>query len=166
MPMPASRMTVLSSRHCGRCSKPYPSHKHPPGRHHRKTAVCLRARSAGAIIAVGCIDLYPSAATRIRHIRPSILAVGVCSSDERRGLEFDLKTIEALAPDQASLSSASKLTKQSNWPRLEKNEQLALIWGECQGSGSNPIASSSTPVTTATNAPVRRESSPASTHWR
>jgi len=53
-------------------------------------------------------------------------------------LEFDLKTIEALAPDQASLSAASKLTKQSNWPRLEKNEELALIWGECQGSGSNP----------------------------
>jgi len=53
-------------------------------------------------------------------------------------LEFDLKTIEALAPDQASLSAASKLTRQSNWPRLEKNEELALIWGECQGSGSNP----------------------------
>lgn len=53
-------------------------------------------------------------------------------------MEFDLKTIEALAPDQASLSAASKLTKQSNWPRLEKNEELALIWGECQGSGSNP----------------------------
>lgn len=53
-------------------------------------------------------------------------------------MEFDLKTIEALAPDQASLSAASKLTKQSNWPRLEKSEQLALIWGECQGSGSNP----------------------------
>ncbi|MBB6408480.1 SWIM zinc finger family protein [Mesorhizobium sangaii] len=49
-----------------------------------------------------------------------------------------MKTIEALAPDQASLSAASKLTKQSNWPRLEKNQQLALIWGECQGSGSNP----------------------------
>ncbi|MER9594777.1 SWIM zinc finger family protein [Mesorhizobium sp. M0244] len=53
-------------------------------------------------------------------------------------MEFDLKTIEALAPDQASLSAASKLTKRSNWPRLEKHEQQALIWGECQGSGSNP----------------------------
>nr|WP_240992534.1 SWIM zinc finger family protein [Mesorhizobium ciceri] len=53
-------------------------------------------------------------------------------------MEFDLKTIEALAPDQASLSAASKLTKRSSWPRLEKNEQQALIWGECQGSGSNP----------------------------
>jgi uncharacterized Zn finger protein len=53
-------------------------------------------------------------------------------------LEFDLKTIEAIAPDQASLSAASKLTKRSNWPRLEKNDQQALIWGECQGSGSNP----------------------------
>ncbi|MER8392385.1 SWIM zinc finger family protein [Mesorhizobium sp. M1340] len=53
-------------------------------------------------------------------------------------MEFDLKTIEALAPDQASLSAASKLTKRTNWPRLEKHEQQALIWGECQGSGSNP----------------------------
>ncbi|TGW04611.1 SWIM zinc finger family protein, partial [Mesorhizobium sp. M2D.F.Ca.ET.145.01.1.1] len=53
-------------------------------------------------------------------------------------MEFDLKTIEALAPDQASLSAASKLTKRSNWPRLEKNEALTLMWGECQGSGSNP----------------------------
>lgn len=53
-------------------------------------------------------------------------------------MEFDLKTIEALAPDQASLGAASKLTKRSSWPRLEKNEQQALIWGECQGSGSNP----------------------------
>ena len=53
-------------------------------------------------------------------------------------MEFDLKTIEAIAPDQASLSAASKLTKRSNWPRLEKNDQQALIRGECQGSGSNP----------------------------
>ena len=53
-------------------------------------------------------------------------------------MQLDLKTIEALAPDQASLSAASKLTKRSNWPRLETNEQLGLIWGECQGSGSNP----------------------------
>ncbi|TIU37259.1 MAG: SWIM zinc finger family protein, partial [Mesorhizobium sp.] len=53
-------------------------------------------------------------------------------------MEFDLKTIEALAPDQASLSAASRLTRQSNWPRLEKSDQLGLLWGECQGSGSNP----------------------------
>ncbi|MEZ2332040.1 SWIM zinc finger domain-containing protein [Mesorhizobium sp. RCC_202] len=49
-----------------------------------------------------------------------------------------MKTIEALAPDQASLGAAAKLTKRSNWPRLETNEQLGLLWGECQGSGSNP----------------------------
>lgn len=51
-------------------------------------------------------------------------------------LAFDLKTIEALAPDQASLGAASKLTKRSNWVRLECHE--GLMWGECQGSGSNP----------------------------
>ncbi|MDG4900248.1 SWIM zinc finger family protein [Mesorhizobium sp. WSM4962] len=53
-------------------------------------------------------------------------------------MQLDLKTIEALAPDQASLGAAAKLTKRSNWPRLETNEQVGLIWGECQGSGSNP----------------------------
>ncbi|RWF74013.1 SWIM zinc finger family protein, partial [Mesorhizobium sp.] len=53
-------------------------------------------------------------------------------------MQLDLKTIEALAPDQASLGAAAKLTKRSNWPRLETNEQLGLIWGECQGSGANP----------------------------
>ncbi len=51
-------------------------------------------------------------------------------------MAFDLKTIEALAPDQASLSSASKLTKRSKWIRLEA--QGSLLWGECQGSGANP----------------------------
>jgi len=56
----------------------------------------------------------------------------------RGGLQLDLKTIEALAPDQASLGAAAKLAKGSNWPRLEANEALGLVWGECQGSGSNP----------------------------
>lgn len=51
-------------------------------------------------------------------------------------MAFDLKTIEALAPDQASLGAASKLTKLSNWVRLESQE--GLLWGECQGSGANP----------------------------
>ena len=51
-------------------------------------------------------------------------------------MAFDLKTIEALAPDQASLSSASKLTRRASWVRLEKRD--ALLWGECQGSGANP----------------------------
>ena len=51
-------------------------------------------------------------------------------------MTFDLKTIEALAPDQASLNSASKLTRKSNWVRLESHG--GLLWGECQGSGANP----------------------------
>lgn len=53
-------------------------------------------------------------------------------------MAFDLKSIEALAPDQASLNAASKLTRRSNWARLERNEAQALLWGECQGSGANP----------------------------
>lgn len=49
---------------------------------------------------------------------------------------FDLKIIEALAPDQSSLSAASKLTKRTNWVRLD--EMGELLWSECQGSGANP----------------------------
>jgi len=51
-------------------------------------------------------------------------------------LAIDLKAIEALAPDQASLSAASKLAKRSHWIRLERSS--SLMWGECQGSGANP----------------------------
>jgi hypothetical protein len=40
--------------------------------------------------------------------------------------------------DQASLSAASRLIKESNWHRLEKNDPLALMGGECQVPGSNP----------------------------
>src|SRR3954447_10209685 len=53
-----------------------------------------------------------------------------------QGLAFDIKTIEALAPDQASLSAASKLTKKAAWVRLESRE--TLLWAECQGSASTP----------------------------
>lgn len=51
-------------------------------------------------------------------------------------MAFDLKTVEALAPDQASLNAASKLTKRAKWTLLEQDK--GLIWGECQGSGANP----------------------------
>ncbi len=53
-------------------------------------------------------------------------------------MAFDLKTIEALAPDQASLNAASKLTGLKHWARLERNDSGTLHWGECQGSGANP----------------------------
>lgn len=53
-------------------------------------------------------------------------------------MTLTLAEIEQLAPDQASLTAASKLTNPSKWPRLEKNASSDLYWGECQGSGSNP----------------------------
>ena len=46
--------------------------------------------------------------------------------------------IEQLAPHQASLSAGLKLAKSVNWPVLMRGEGEALIWGECQGSGSAP----------------------------
>jgi SWIM zinc finger len=45
--------------------------------------------------------------------------------------------IEALAPDQASLSAALKI-KPSSWALLSRNETDGFAWGECQGSGSAP----------------------------
>lgn len=47
-------------------------------------------------------------------------------------------TVAALAPDQASLKAASKLTKAAKWPVREVNGESGLVWGECQGSGANP----------------------------
>lgn len=47
-----------------------------------------------------------------------------------------LDKIEALAPDQASLTASRKLLKAAAWPTLTAGENL--VWGECQGSGSTP----------------------------
>ena len=49
---------------------------------------------------------------------------------------FDLAQVESLAPDQASLTAASKLAKAAKWLSLTREGDL--WWGECQGSGSNP----------------------------
>lgn len=46
--------------------------------------------------------------------------------------------IESMAPDQASLSAALKLQKPSAWPLLAATADAAILWGECQGSGSQP----------------------------
>lgn len=50
---------------------------------------------------------------------------------------ISLEKIEALAPDQASLSAARKLMKPSGWSGLSC-DNAGLVWGECQGSGSSP----------------------------
>jgi hypothetical protein len=46
--------------------------------------------------------------------------------------------ISALAPDRASLDAARKLLKPASWPLRGRDPDAALIWGECQGSGSAP----------------------------
>lgn len=53
-------------------------------------------------------------------------------------MAIDLRTVESLAPDQASLNAATKLRKPAKWPLREKEAEGRLVWGECQGSGSNP----------------------------
>ncbi|MCE3289476.1 MAG: hypothetical protein K0R83_1488, partial [Caulobacter sp.] len=45
-------------------------------------------------------------------------------------------SIEAMAPDQSALKAAAGLLKPAKWPLMARNGDL--IWGECQGSGSNP----------------------------
>lgn len=51
-------------------------------------------------------------------------------------LSLTTSKITELAPDQASLNAANKLMKASKWPVLLQGGNL--VWGECQGSGSNP----------------------------
>lgn len=51
---------------------------------------------------------------------------------------ISLQKIEALAPDQASLTAARKLLDSKKWPLSEIATDGSFIWGECQGSGSAP----------------------------
>lgn len=53
-------------------------------------------------------------------------------------MTLTLDIVEALAPDQASLKAASKQISPKKWPLRGLNRDTGLIWGECQGSGSNP----------------------------
>jgi hypothetical protein len=48
-----------------------------------------------------------------------------------------LAKIEEIAPDQSSLGAARKLLNARNWPSIASDD-LGLLWGECQGSGSLP----------------------------
>ncbi|MGA7340202.1 MAG: SWIM zinc finger family protein [Terracidiphilus sp.] len=50
---------------------------------------------------------------------------------------LSLEKIEAIAPDQASLSAARKLLKPGVWSGLQ-SDGAELAWGECQGSGATP----------------------------
>ena len=50
---------------------------------------------------------------------------------------LSLDKIEAIAPDQASLSAARKLLKPALWSGLAV-DGTGLVWGECQGSGATP----------------------------
>src|SRR5262245_43098865 len=50
--------------------------------------------------------------------------------------EWTLQQIQQLAPDAASMQAGQGLAKASKWQSLGRNERL--LWGECQGSGSNP----------------------------
>lgn len=53
-------------------------------------------------------------------------------------MAVDLKAIEQLAPDQASLKAAAGLAKPGKWSGLGTSADATLIWGACAGSGANP----------------------------
>lgn len=53
-------------------------------------------------------------------------------------MTIDLKAIEQLAADQASLKAAAGLAKPGKWSGLGISRDGALLWGECAGSGANP----------------------------
>ena len=51
---------------------------------------------------------------------------------------LELKVIEQLAPDQASLKAGAGLAKPAKWSGVGMSHDAALVWGECAGSGANP----------------------------
>lgn len=53
-------------------------------------------------------------------------------------MAVDLKAIEQLATDQASLKAGAGLAKPAKWSGVGMSHDTALIWGECAGSGANP----------------------------
>jgi len=53
-------------------------------------------------------------------------------------MQISLDTIQDLAPDQASLKAAKKLLPGGKWPLSGQATAANSIWGQCQGSGSNP----------------------------
>lgn len=53
-------------------------------------------------------------------------------------MAVDLKAVEHLATDQASLKAAAGLAKPGKWSGVGASPDGALIWGECAGSGANP----------------------------
>lgn len=61
-------------------------------------------------------------------------------------MDITLETIQALAPDQASLNAAKKLLKPAKWPVLGQFAASNVIWGQCQGSGANPYYTVADPV--------------------
>lgn len=54
------------------------------------------------------------------------------------GVAIELKAIEQLATDQASLKAAAGLAKPGKWSGTGMSPDGALVWGECAGSGANP----------------------------
>lgn len=50
--------------------------------------------------------------------------------------DWTLQRIEQLAPDAAAIKAAQGVAQPSKWQNLGRSDRL--IWGECQGSGSNP----------------------------
>lgn len=51
-------------------------------------------------------------------------------------MRWNRETIEALAPDAASIKAAQKLNSLNKWPLRQYNDRA--IWGHCQGSGKKP----------------------------
>jgi hypothetical protein len=72
----------------------------------------------------------------VRHGHFCVTQIGKLSDGEESLMALTRNAIEAMAPDQSALTAASALLKPSKWPVRARSG--GLIWGECQGSGSNP----------------------------
>lgn len=54
-------------------------------------------------------------------------------------MDINKNQIDSLAPDQASIKAGKGLSTLSKWKNIGFND--FALWGECQGSGSNPYKS-------------------------
>jgi SWIM zinc finger len=87
-------------------------------------------RGSGAMLTVGQMQ-------SLMYDRRVLIRIARIGQGISAAMAVTIDKIEALAPDQASLSAALKI-KPSSWALLSRNEPDGFAWGECQGSGSTP----------------------------
>ena len=72
----------------------------------------------------------------LRRPRGGRRGAGRGDAGARGVVEWTAETVEALAPDAASVTAARKLARPAPWSETGRDERA--VWGLCKGSGSTP----------------------------